>query len=71
MFRSCAVTEMSLCYSLSLSTLSFEPTGPALGPKSGPAGLLHGLNASCWSHAELKMNKLILKGYTAGHYAGL
>ena len=23
----------------------FEPTGPMLGPKSGPAGLLRGMNA--------------------------
>ena len=26
--------------------------GPALGPKSGPAGLLIGLNASCRAHSE-------------------
>ena len=51
------------------SDVKFEPTGPALGPKSGPAGLLHGLNASCWAHAGLRMNSLMLKGYTTGLYA--
>ena len=30
----------------------FEPTGPALGQKSGPANLLHGLNARCWAQNE-------------------
>ena len=28
----------------------FEPTGPALGPKSGPVRLLYDLNASFWAH---------------------
>ena len=32
------------------SDVKFEPTGPALGPKSGPAGLLHDLNVNCWAH---------------------
>ena len=45
--------------------------GPALDPKSGPAGLLHGLNAICWTHAGLRMNSLMLRGYTAGLGAGL
>ena len=54
--------------------VKFEPTGPALGPrpKSDPAGLLHGINMSCWSHVELRMNSLTLKGIgTAGLDAGL
>ena len=28
--------------------VKFEPTDPALGPKSGPVRLLHDLYASCW-----------------------
>ena len=32
------------------SDVKFEPTGPALGPKSGPAGFFHDPNASCWAH---------------------
>ena len=51
--------------------VKFEPTGHALGPKSGPAGLLCGLTASCWGHAGLRMNCLMLKGYTTGLDAGL
>ena len=51
--------------------VKFEPTGPALGPKSGPAGLLHGLNATCWAHPGLKMNNPMLREYTAGPDAGL
>ena len=30
--------------SIPTGDIKFEPTGPVLGPKSGPAGLLHGLN---------------------------
>ena len=46
----------------------FEPTGPALDPKSDPAGLerLRDLNASCWAHAGLRMNSPMLKGFAAG-----
>ena len=43
-------------------------TSPA---KSGPEGLLHGLNASGWAQAGLRMNSLMLKGYTAELDAGL
>ena len=50
--------------------VKFQATGPSLGPKSGPAGLLHGLNATCWAHAWFKMNSLMLKLYTAGLDAG-
>ena len=32
--------------------VKFQPTGPALGPKSGPTGLLHGLHASCWAEKK-------------------
>ena len=45
--------------------------GPALGPKSVPEGLLHGLNARCWAHAGLRMNGLMLRGYTARLDTGL
>ena len=48
------------------SDVRFEPTGPVLGPKLGPAELLHGLKASCLAHVRLRMNSLMLKGYTAG-----
>ena len=51
--------------------VKFEPTVLALGPKSGSAGLLHGLKASYWAHAGLRMNNLMLKGYTVGFDAGL
>ena len=53
--------------------MKFEPTGPALGPESGPVGLLHSLNASSWAHAGLRMNSLMLKRYTTEPYmnAGL
>ena len=46
------------------SDVKFESGGPALGPKSGPAGLLVGLNASCWVHAGLIRSSLMLNGYT-------
>ena len=32
--------------------VEFETMGSALGPKSDPAGLLHGLNAKCWAQNE-------------------
>ena len=51
--------------------VKFESTGPALGPKSGQEGLLMGLNASCCAYAGLRINSLMLKGYTAGLDAGL
>ena len=47
------------------SDVKFEYRGQALGPKSGPVGLLPGLNASCWAHAGLSRGSLMLKGYTA------
>ena len=55
----------------SVKNVKFEPMGPALGPKSVSAGLLHGLNARCWAHAGLRMNGLMLRGYTARLDAGL
>ena len=48
------------------SDVNFEPGGPALGPKSGPTGLLPGLNASCWAEAGLSRSSLMLKQDTAG-----
>ena len=46
------------------SYVRFESGGPVLGPKSGPAGLLPDLNASCWARAGLNRSSLILKRYT-------
>ena len=40
--------------------VKFEHTGQALYPKSGQTGFLHGLSASCWAHAGLIMNSLML-----------
>ena len=40
----------------------FEPTGPAPGPKPGPAGPNVNLLGPCWGH----LSDLILKGFTAG-----
>ena len=50
------------------SDAKFEPGSPALGTKSGPAGLLLDLKRSCWGHAWLNTNtgSLVLRGYTAG-----
>ena len=55
-----------LCIFASSSDVRFEPTGLALGSKSGPAGLSHGLNASFRAYAGLRMNILMLKEYTVG-----
>ena len=48
------------------SDVKFEPGSPALGPKSGQAELLPGLNASCWAHTGINSSSLMLKRYTAG-----
>ena len=52
------------------SDIKVEPNGMALGLKSGTAGLLHGLNASCWAHAGLRVSSLMLKG-TVGLDVGI
>ena len=48
--------------------VKFEPS-PRVTRRAGRrarAGLLPGLNASCWAHAGLSRSSLMLKGYTAG-----
>ena len=42
----------SLRFMVGNRDVKFEPTGPALGPKLDPTGLLYGLDATCWAHAE-------------------
>ena len=43
---------------------------PALGPKSVPAGRLHGLYTTCLAHAGLRMNGLMLKDISQGLMPG-
>ena len=47
---------------LQTSDAKFEPGGPALGPKSGPAELLPGLDASRWNHAAGAGNDFKVEG---------
>ena len=48
----------------------YEPMVPALGPKSVPAGRLHGLYTTCLAHAGLRMNGLMLKDISQGSMPG-